>query len=145
MSASECARLAASTDALAAAWYNAVSAFLILFILISIVGACFFFRRKGRARLRRGVSLGGGLGASDREERVPLGRMDVEAAEEYADARGGRGSGRSTPVGTPKKGRGAARGHRSGSGSSSQSTRKGKERASENEVMFALGDDEDGR
>lgn len=61
---------------------------------------------------------------------MPLGRMDIEAAEDYADEQ------------YPAPARNGRNG-RSGSGSSG-STRKGKERAQEGgEVMFALGDDDD--
>ncbi|OCF61700.1 pheromone-processing carboxypeptidase KEX1 [Kwoniella mangroviensis CBS 10435] len=70
------------------AWYNIISALLILFILISIVAIYFYFRRRGALRRSR-MGLGfpredGG----DLSERIPLGSErveldDIERAERY--------------------------------------------------------------
>ncbi|KIR34460.1 pheromone-processing carboxypeptidase KEX1 [Cryptococcus deuterogattii MMRL2647] len=114
------------------AWYNAVFAFLVLGILVSIVGLYFYFRRKPvsyrsrialkqRGRHRRSHDRDEG----DTAERMPLGSErleldDIERAEGYEfDDRDGEGySG---------KGKG-----------------KGKELANDREeVMFALGDDDE--
>ncbi|WWC93111.1 uncharacterized protein L201_008077 [Kwoniella dendrophila CBS 6074] len=75
------------------AWYNIISALLILFILLSIVAIYFYFKRKGNLRRSR---LGGfGLprdinddNNGDLAERIPLGSErveldDIERAERY--------------------------------------------------------------
>lgn len=114
------------------AWYNAIFAFLVLGILVSIAGLYFYFRRKPvsyrsrislkqRGRHRRAHDMDEG----DAAERIPLGSErlgldDIERAEgyEFDDGDGERYS---------NKGKG-----------------KGKERAQDREeVMFALGDDDE--
>lgn len=131
------------------AWYNAISAVLILFTLAGIVGAYLFFRRR---RLRRmgPVALGeeghgsGGsrTSRSGRRRRRPTARRDSEervplaaAAEEY-ELDTHPDSGRGTPSaanGGAEYGRGKGKG-------------KAKARESEDyersETVFALGDDE---
>lgn len=114
------------------AWYNAVFAFLVLGILVSIVGLYFYFRSKPvsyrsrialkqRGRHRRSHDRDEG----DTAERMPLGSErleldDIERAEGYEfDDRDGEGYG--------GKGKG-----------------KGKELADDREeIMFALGDDDE--
>lgn len=112
------------------AWYNAIFAFLVLGILVSIAGLYFYFRRKPvsyrsrislkqRGRRRRANDMDEG----DAAERIPLGSErlgldDIERAEGYEFDDGERYS---------NKGKG-----------------KGKERAQDREeVMFALGDDDE--
>lgn len=112
------------------AWYNAIFAFLVLGILVSIAGLYFYFRRKPvsyrsrislkqRGRRRRAHDMDEG----DAAERLPLGSErlgldDIERAEGYEFDDGERYS---------NKGKG-----------------KGKERAQDREeVMFALGDDDE--
>ncbi|WVR08292.1 hypothetical protein IAU60_005341 [Kwoniella sp. DSM 27419] len=106
------------------AWYNIISALLILMILLSIVALYFYFRRRGalrRSRLAATLPREDG----DASERVPLGSErlemdDLERAERYAD------DGDDT---RKRKG-------------------KGKERMYDDErdsreVVFSLGDDDD--
>jgi len=66
------------------AWYNALSAFLILGILLSIVGLYFYFRRTRRPKSRSFLPTS----RDDEAERVPLGSErveleDLERAEEF--------------------------------------------------------------
>jgi hypothetical protein len=129
------------------AWYNAISAFLILFILLGIVALYFYFRRRGRVRRR--VALGTGRDReADAAERVPLGRVDPDAAEEYEldDAeRGGGGGGRSPGKVGKGKGRGKGKGKGRGEARKRDGWEDGEEEGegSPREVVFALGDDED--
>ncbi|WVW86604.1 hypothetical protein I302_108655 [Kwoniella bestiolae CBS 10118] len=114
------------------AWYNIISALLILFILLSIVALYFYFRRRGALRRSR-IGLGIPREDGDLSERIPLGSErvemdDIERAEryneEYLDA-GDRES-------RLRKGKG-----------------KGKERYDEDEgrgeTVFALGDEDEDR
>ncbi|ORY34995.1 Alpha/Beta hydrolase protein [Naematelia encephala] len=108
------------------AWYNAVSAFVILLILISIVALYFYFRRRAHIRMKRGGVLN--LPREDEEalERVPLGTTPQGEEYELDDA----------GYNDVRKGL-----KRSGS-------RKGKERAYEDaeaggDTVFSLGDEED--
>ncbi|AAW43480.1 KEX1 protein precursor, putative [Cryptococcus deneoformans JEC21] len=114
------------------AWYNAIFAFLVLGILVSIAGLYFYFRRKP-VSYRSRISLkqrsrrhrGHDMDEDEAAERMPLGSErleldDIERAEgyEFHDGDGERYS-------------------REGKG-------KGKERAKDREeVVFALGDDDE--
>lgn len=126
------------------AWYNAISAFMILFILVGIVALYFYFRRRGRVRRR--VALGVGRDA-DAAERVPLGRVDPDAAEEYEldDAERGAGGGGGRSPGKAGKGRGRGKGKGRGEARKRDGWENGEEEGegSPREVVFALGDDED--
>ncbi|CAK9785817.1 putative KEX1 protein precursor [Cutaneotrichosporon oleaginosum] len=73
------------------AWYNAVSAVVILCILGGIVGCYFYFRRR---RLRRQGRVALGLPSQrDSEERVPLAAEDFEMHDTYPPRRD-KGKGR---------------------------------------------------
>jgi carboxypeptidase D len=74
------------------AWYNAVSAVVILCILGGIVGCYFYFRRR---RLRRQGRVALGLPTQrDSEERVPLAAEDYEMQEDSYPPRRDKGKGR---------------------------------------------------
>ncbi|WVQ96226.1 hypothetical protein IAU59_003330 [Kwoniella sp. CBS 9459] len=111
------------------AWYNIISALLILFILLSIVALYFYFRRRGAIRRSRvGLSLPREEG--DASERVPLGSErveldDLERAERYGD--------------DPEN----QRRLRKGKGKERVYDDRDRDRDEEGEVVFSLGDEDD--
>lgn len=123
------------------AWYNAISAVLILLTLFGIVGAYLYLRRR---RLRRQLAARGGRVSSleDEEERVPLATYDGET---YRDENGR----------VDRKGKGKAResfdeevsehvlahSRRESRGSAHSSSRRGS--GSGSQTVFALGDEEE--
>ncbi|WWC73439.1 uncharacterized protein I206_107408 [Kwoniella pini CBS 10737] len=101
------------------AWYNIISALLILFILISIVALYFYFRRRGSLRRIRGAGLGLPREEGDLSERIPLGSErveldDIERAERYNEdyldqdsrQRKGKGKGKERFLDEDNEGRG---------------------------------------
>ncbi|WRT69408.1 uncharacterized protein IL334_006393 [Kwoniella shivajii] len=110
------------------AWYNIISAILMLLILLSIVALYFYFRRRGSLRRSR-IGLGMPREDGDGDERIPLGSErvemdDIERAERYNEE------------------------YLDGDSENRKRKGKGKERFDDDargQTVFALGDEDDDR